>query len=264
MKFYRNKNIFFVIVVGLGLYFIFFSKNHFVHSIVSFNDFSMQSIECSGTLVLFDVDETLITLTDRLDFSWPFRLQLLWHFPQFINKQAWEFVYSHLWQQAEFLLVEPIVAQFIQQLRSCGCIVLGLTSMESGSYGVIPNMPEWRYQTLAHFGIVFTQMFGDSIFINFSSYRNNYPVLYKGILCANQQPKGKVLKAFLQQYNIQPKKIIFFDDQIEALQSVGDVCVQLHIPYALYKYKGVKNIQNRGNEDRIFNKIKTIMYRENA
>ncbi len=250
------------IVIALaagGFYFLWPRTNTYpVNGLTSYADLDTQPFACLGTLVLFDVDETIITMPDQLDFTLPFRLRVLWHFPQFIYTQNWEWVYSKLWQQAQFMLVEPIVAQLINELKSCGCIVLGLTSMESGEYGAIAHMPEWRFNTLANFGIKFSQQFGNYTFTNLASYRSNYPVLYKGILCANQQPKGDVLRAFLDQTGLRPSKIVFFEDNMTNLQSVGMMCNALGIPVDMYHYTGAEKYQKWSNPDRVMEQIKKI------
>ena len=63
--------------------------------------------------------------------------------------------------------------------------------MESGSYGVINSMFQWRFSMLKTLGINFSEKFSDYVFCQLPEYRGTYPILYKGIICTNQQPKGK-------------------------------------------------------------------------
>lgn len=246
----------FIALIAGGFYFLWPRTTYQINELASYADLNTQPFAHPGTLVLFDVDETIITIPDRFDFTLPFRLQILWHFPQFIYTQNWEYIYSKLWQQAQFMLVEPMVVQLINELKSHGCIVLGLTSMESGTYGAIANMPEWRFNTLTDFGIQFSQQFGNYTFTNLASYRSNYPILYKGILCANQQSKGDVLSAFLKQSGLQPNKIIFFEDSMTNLQSIGAACNTLGIPVEMYHYTGSEKYQKQSNPNRVLEQIK--------
>ncbi len=248
-----------ILLVAGGSYFLLSRTIYPVKELMSYADLDTQLLSSPGTLILFDIDDTIIAMPDRLDFSLPFRLRVFWHFPQFIYASKWEQVYSKLWQQAQFMLVEPIVVQLIDELKSRGCIVLGLTSMESGAYGVIDNMPEWRFNTLAGLGIEFSQQFGDYTFTNLASYRNNYPVLYKGILCANQQPKGDVLRAFLEHSCLRPDKIIFFEDSMTSLQSVGAVCDKLGIPVELYHYMGAEKFEKQSNPNRVLEQVTALV-----
>ncbi len=244
----------FIIISALYVFFFRSSYPQF-EKLHSYEDLLAQSIECSETLVLFDIDDTLIWLPWP-NFTWPLRLHVLWNFPDFIHADQWEHVYSKLWQQANFMLIEPVVVELINQLKSRGCTVLGLTSMESGAYGVISSMSEWRYQTLKHFGIEFTQKFGNHTLTSLPAYRDNYPMLYKGILCANQQPKGKVLEAFLKQLGLKPNKIISFDDEPGALQSIRDTCETLHIPVACYQYTGAERYERWSRNRMLYEIIK--------
>jgi hypothetical protein len=91
---------------------------------------------------------------------------------------------------------------------------------------------------LHEMGIDFSLTWPDAQLPNFPTYRSSKPVLYKGILCANQQPKGNVLKALLTTYHIRPSRVIFFDDSSRNLQSVGRACDELQIPCTLYQYRG--------------------------
>ena len=86
-------------------------------------------------------------------------------------------------------------------------------------------------------GLEFSQQYNNTTFKNFPIYRSSYPMLYNGILCANQQNKGDVLNAFLQHTNIKPSKIISFEDDFNALQSIGKVCQKHEITCVLFHYQ---------------------------
>lgn len=195
----------------------------------------------NNTLVLFDVDDTILTSPDVLarttDFSWWFKALLLMKFPQLLKAENFEAAYSIVWQQAPRILTEPLVVELINTLKNKGATVLALTSMESGAYGVIENMPLWRYTMLKNMGIEFSNMYANTYFETLPRYRSTYPVLYNGILCANQQNKGKVLAAFLEYSKFKPSSIVSFDDDVHALQSIGKVCEQHAIPCTLINYR---------------------------
>jgi len=190
------------------------------------------------TLVLFDVDDTLIT-SPALNpnyFTWWFKMLFILRYPSHITLN-WENAYSLLWATVPFTLTDPSVIDVIKSFQENHATVLALTSMESGSYGVIESMPAWRYAMLKHMGIEFSQQFADHVFSNFPAYRSNYPTLYKGILCANQQNKGDVLQAFLTYAKLKPSHIIAFDDSLTALQSIGKICEIAAISCTLIQYR---------------------------
>lgn len=191
-----------------------------------------------NTLVLFDVDDTLIT-SPALNpnyFTWWFKALFILRYPSHITLN-WENAYSLLWATVPFTLTDPSVIDAIKTFQEKHATVLALTSMESGSYGLIESMPVWRYTMLKHMGIEFSQQFADHVFDNFPPYRSNYPTLYKGILCANQQNKGAVLQAFLTYAKLKPSRIIAFDDSLAALQSIGKICETAAISCTLIQYR---------------------------
>jgi len=203
----------------------------------------LQNID-SQTLVLFDVDDTLITSQDALartsNFPWNFKLSLFTNYPWLINSKNFEMIWSKMWQQAPRVLIEPDIVSYIHDMQDKHAIVLALTSMESGSYGVIKNMPEWRYAMLKNMGIVFSKQHANTTFTKLPTYRNHHPVLYNGILCANQQNKGLVLDAFLIYCECKPSKIISFDDDINALKAIGKTCKKYAVSFVLFHYKSNK------------------------
>jgi len=200
------------------------------------------------TLILFDVDDTLIE--DDINDAFlhnvddvPLSVCILFRLkhPSPLVPLYWESFRGMVWQRAPWCLIEANIVDLIKQMQQRGCAVLGLTSMESGSYGIITPYPEWRYAMLHGMGIDFSRIWPDTKFDNFPIYRCSKPILYKGILCANQQPKGDVLKALLTTYDLHTSHIIFFDDSSKNLQSVGCTCQEMNIPCTLYHYQGAHN-----------------------
>ncbi|MDQ5891117.1 MAG: hypothetical protein QG604_991 [Candidatus Dependentiae bacterium] len=196
-----------------------------------------------NSLVLFDVDDTLLYAPDALanlrkkDLSWWFRLKMLLKFPTRFTNTAWMEPLSYMMHQAPRMLIEPTIPTLINTLHQRNIPVLALTSMESGGCGPIPHFPEWRRAMLATLGITFSTRFNDTTFSTLPMRRNTHPVLYQGALCANQQDKGLVLAAFLDHTGFAPSRVVFFDDSRTALQEVGAACARRSIPCMLFHYK---------------------------
>lgn len=190
------------------------------------------------TLILFDIDDTLV-VTDVPDFDqtpWYFKTLLLFRHPSLLIPSTFEHYFSMIWSKASFSVIEPILPKFINEVKSKGCIVLACSSVESGSYGIIKSFPEQRYQALKSIGIEFTQTYPDVSFDALPEYRGTYPLLYKGILCCNQQKKAVVIAAFLEHYKISPKLLIFFEDSAKTLTSVAQMCRQRVISFQGYLF----------------------------
>lgn len=236
-------------MVGLWYYFVFFGTDATAvknYNVIYYYREIAQKIKKwdNSTFVFFDVDDTIINGPDLFPQGfWNqllFKIRVLFRYPWLARQSIWEEYYSLMWQQANRALVEADIVPTIQQMQNNGVVVLGLTSMETGSYGVIKDMPEWRFHMLAKLGILFNNRFASTIFTSLTSYRSHYPALYKGILCCNQQPKSVVLAAFFDTYQIKPGKVVFFDDKIDEVRGIAAWCKKNAIPFETYHYLGAK------------------------
>jgi len=190
----------------------------------------------TSTLVLFDIDDTLIY--GPCLFPKGLLQQWLFRYPWFAQTDQWEEYYSLMWQQADRVLLEQQVVNIIQRLQQRNVTVLGITSMETGAYGVIENMPIWRADMLKNLGVSFSDIYPDVTFSRFTAYRTHYPELFKGILCCNQQSKMQVLDALLAYYQLKPNKIVYFDDDVQALGEIAALCKKREILFEGYNYLG--------------------------
>ena len=132
--------------------------------------------------------------------------------------------------------------------------------METGSYGVISDMPVWRVEMLKGMGVAFSKMFPNQYFNQLPTYRDNFPMLFDGILCANQRPKGEVLGAFLDTNNVKPSLIIFFDDSRDNLQSVGECCAERSICCILFHYRGADIFSDTWDSQAILKQINILVH----
>lgn len=253
-----------VCVLFARIYFLNQTPNYYpVQEITSFEQARGQLERCGkNSLVLFDIDDTLIIAPDylaRKSIDWWLWLRLVIAFPQFLKISNFEDVFSLMWLYAPRILIEPHVVTMINDLKNKGCTVLGLTSMESGSFGIIPSMPVWRADMLKDLGVVFTQRYPNQTYHHLNVYRYTYPVLFEGILCTNQQPKGEVLAAFLDAHKLQPEEIIFFDDGISNLQSVGHACAKRAISCTLFLYRGGEKFSSTLDMSSIIKQVDILM-----
>jgi len=129
--------------------------------------------------------------------------------------------------ESHSMLIESQAPKIIQEFQN-KCPVLALTAALTGKIDNIERFEDWRFETLAKFGIDFSKAFETNeriVFDQLSSHRNNYPVYDRGILYANGEQgrhhKGDVLVQFLKRFNCTPKKIILVDDRKRNLQLVS-------------------------------------------
>ena len=193
----------------------------------------------SDTLVIYDVDETLIQPTDtyliheHTSHGKAFLTKFVDSNPQFKN---WDQLTSLLLKTANRPLIEKNIPEILKNIREKGAKIIALTAMNTGSLGDIYSLEKWRYSHLKQLGFV-----GDfaSKIIHLKGFKRS-PVFYKGMAAADLENKGPVLTALLKTLNYQPGSIIAIDDDIHALQSIQSACQDLNIPFKGYLYTGYK------------------------
>jgi Protein of unknown function (DUF2608) len=205
-----------------------------ISMIQSFNEFDFSNLD-SDTLVLFDVDETLIQPVDNYKINqWtePAKELLLRLVEQYASAN-WDHIHAILFEKVEYLLTEPHIIKIIQELQAKKVPVIALTAMRTGQLGPIVK-EEWRYHHLKSLG--FEGNWSEHI-IPFEPL-DGKPIFYKGILCTDMTQKGPVLGAFLDTIQWYPKKVIFFDDLKHYVESVADECQKRGFIFEGYVYLG--------------------------
>lgn len=187
----------------MGIIAIGYNHKNFssIQKISSFNcvDFF---IITRDTLVIFDVDETLISSRDTIKNG----------------------------------LIEPEIIAKIQILKNNNIACIACTALCSEKEGIELCM-EQRHAHLK--GLGFEASYADLVFpINIQSKR--HPFFYKGILGTDSEQKGVVIGVFLDIMQIFPKNIIMFDDSLRFLQTVDQECQKREITFIGYLYRGAR------------------------
>lgn len=207
-----------------------------IQPIHSFNEVDFSTIE-PDTLVVFDVDETLTQPTDTylINEHSPqaeaFKKKL---FQQHPEVKDWNGLASIMLKEAPRPLIEPMVVQKIQELKAKNISMIVCTGMNTGPYGSLPSLEQWRYEHLKSLGF---QGSYESLVFKVKGLERN-PVFYKGILATDTELKGPVLGAFLDQMKFKPHKIVMFDDHLHFLESVQKECEKRGIAFQGYQYQG--------------------------
>ncbi|MCB9493235.1 MAG: DUF2608 domain-containing protein [Epsilonproteobacteria bacterium] len=213
----------------------------------SYNDAEVASAVAKAdgqTLVLFDVDDTLIHSPDAAanpaQYSPWFRIKLFFRFPQLLFERPRDECVSAIFAQAQRELIEQEAAQVVETFKAADSKVLGLTASWSGKYGSIDDAALMRTDMLKALGINFSDSFQDQWFTKLPKHKNVYPRLHSGILFANRQNKGNVLVSFLDQASYSPSRIIVFDDNKKELRKIRRACRKRNVECHLYNYRGAK------------------------
>ncbi|HBR70631.1 TPA: hypothetical protein DIC20_01940 [Candidatus Dependentiae bacterium] len=192
------------------------------------------------SLIIFDIDETLLSPADVPFQSWFFS-----------SKRGKAFTEKAAQRVRDFknIVIEPSIIDIIQNLENRKIKTIALTYCDTGAFGggIIPSLPQWRYEDLKKEGIDFSPSFGDQeiIFEHLTSKANRHPMFYKGILLTDAFSKGEILGAFLDRVNWKPSNVIFFDDRLNYLESVEEEMKKRGIPFKGYLYKGAQHLPRK-------------------
>lgn len=210
-----------------------------IKSIESYNQVKFENITDPATLVLFDVDETLIQpedtylMNEHSEKGLKFRESLIQKYPQIREMHD---IGGLVLAQAARPLIEKEVINKIRILKQKNINVFAITAMNTGKYSDIERMEKWRYAHLKKLGFEGTYQSDDFYLQGFKGK----PVFYKSIIATDLEDKGKVLIAVLDKLNLKPQKIIMFDDTLEFLYSVEKECKKRGINFFGYHYNGAK------------------------
>ena len=237
--------ILFLIIIVVGVWSYIYVTNHFYkNNIITIESFVQADLsKCdTQTLITFDVDDTLITAQDalgRIDkLPLLFKILAVCYHPSLLTEKSNELITSIIFEKASQKITEPIVVDIIHDLQSRGCHVIGLTSIESGPWGIIPSIPEWRCDMLASMDINLKDHLNDETFTALPKFQDQYPKFHKGIIFANQDSKGRALGAFIDAGTTKPTHVISFDDRLTALHSIAHACKKRNIEFIGYHYTG--------------------------
>lgn len=183
------------------------------------------------TVIFIDIDDTLITPKsssfrikgDELNLIDEIKRDkhLYPNYKQIISN----------WRLArEVILVENAWPEFIIILKK-KYKVFALTKMDTGEFGNIKSMEEWRYNELQKFGIEFS---------NISGISDNY---YQGIFMTGSYLKSQIIEKYLTSFK--PTHIIFIDDKEEYIEDVANFCSKTIIPFTAILYRGVDRLSGK-------------------
>jgi hypothetical protein len=214
-------------------------------------------------LVIFDVDEVLITTEDH--FMHPYALSSFGYALQKIRKSYSEKDFEEKMSLTVLLprrvLIEEHSPLLLRTLQNRGVKVMGLTSCPTGPLGKIAKIEDWRVDHLLSLGIDFSPAF--SAFDRFTLPLGKSPAIFqKGILFSYGYKKGDVLKAFLEKTAFRPSKVILFDDLVENLESEEKALSEMGITHQAYLYEGAAKFFKELDTDVIERQLEHVFTHE--
>jgi hypothetical protein len=221
------------------------------------------------TLVVFDVDEVLTApnassgmfTTHRNEYG-----NLIKEFKKKYPKYAsdYEMYSSIIFKSQQEVIIDKDTLSLLKNLKSKNIKTIACSTWPSGPQGVIPNMASHRYDVLRALKITFDWSFSNDVFyLNQKLYpkTNNEkvkkPLYYKGVICTDGEDKGMSLLRFFRHKKYYPKTIIFFDDSLNKIKDVQQMCKENNINF--YGYHYTNRLDTHWNETLVRFKIKKLI-----
>ncbi len=180
------------------------------------------------TLVLFDVDQTLITPNDPiLKPKWEKYLdQLLGGKKVAVNEHGEKrYIFREILMKAPHSVINNKSIDFIEKKQREEIPVIAFTAAPGGKIGKVESFIDWRVDELQKFGFQFGigNKLSDIGTLKLAKDPSlEFPPIYKsGVLITSLHDKGPVLMSFFKEINWIPKKVIFIDDKMHNLKSVA-------------------------------------------
>lgn len=226
----------------------------------------------SDTLVVWDVDGTLIMPTDCVFFPQNLTYEKQGKIIEFIAKASGTYTedsnivharWYDAWRTVDFQLIDECVPATIGRLQGRGVTNLGLTLSVICTYDG-GDLIDWRIKQLNDLGINFGEKFlhfGKIVLDEVLTSRNLVeakeawvyaPVFKSGITFTHHWPKGESFELMLNKLNLQmPKNVFFVDDREDNVDDLGATCNKLGINYLGIKYSGCEKFESDWNMENV-------------
>lgn len=213
---------------------------------------NLLDVATKDILVVFDIDDVLITPSKEDDVKHPYRNELLQAIIDRVDPKKIPLLKSSIFLNSKHILVESKIAEIFESLKSNKIPAIALTAMGTGKFGIINKMHEFRVKQLDGFNLSFkhlTPLNGEHMILKLAKINRSLetpckgsPMLKSGIIFTSGVDKGMVLEYVFKKYNYYPKTIIFLDDLIENVQSLQQTCLKLNINFHGFHYRAASLI----------------------
>lgn len=190
-----------------------------------------------SSILFIDIDDTILTPVSTTFRQAPYKhliddiKQHKKHYPDY------EAILSHWRLNRKVQLVDPSWPATLEKLKQHR--VFGLTKLDTGAFGAIPSMEEWRYTELQALGIHFSE--GLSI----PSGPIQGASFYEGVFFTGPNSKSQTLLYFLEY--LKADTFVMIDDREEHIEDIRRLCAQHAIPFIGILFKGLSQLQDRAD-----------------
>lgn len=255
--------VFFLTIAFLSIY----TGSIFSNTIDSLKELSFLWDQADkNTLVVFDVDEVLLTTEDHFGHPYakytfyPLFISALWKAKTKEEKEAIEDIISLTYHLPKRVVIEEETPDLIRNLQSRGVTVVALTHFPTEKIGGMIDVPSWFVNRLKEFGFSFSDLGQSKIHLEMEPEKKHLPLLQSGVIFTSGNQKGEVLKALFKKCNFCPSKVIFIDDLSSNVESVQAAMESLAIECHAYQYKGANRFfRNEVDMDILNYQIKYLL-----
>ncbi len=187
-------------------------------------------------LVLFDVDDTLVTIDAVLGNShWYDREKSRFIERGYTEKEADNitlvlFSYTKIHNHTKFRLTNGCIPTLIETLKQRGITYLGLTANPF-------LLGDTNNKIFEHLGFTFkNHPFPSELYFQISERIVGFKY---GIILCNQNSKSASLKKFLEKIQYHPDKIIFADDKLHKVIEVKKLAEKMGIDFVGIRFSGM-------------------------
>ncbi|WP_341792482.1 DUF2608 domain-containing protein [Rickettsia endosymbiont of Gonocerus acuteangulatus] len=190
----------------------------------------------TNALIFLDVDDTIITPESVTFRKSPYNQMLDRIKENKNNYDNFEEIVSNWRLQRKVMLIGEDWKQVLNNLKK-DYLVYALTQMNTGEFGNIPSMQEWRYKELRNLGIEFSD---NKELVIYNTAKKDDAVFYKGIFITGNHSKSGTLAKFSKE--LQASFIVFVDDRKKHIEDVKDYCEKNNIGFLGILFDGLKNL----------------------
>lgn len=235
------------IIIGM---FFCLSNLHAMHSSTGVNHtvYIIEEMEAicedlgDGDIALWDVDDTIITPIDHLMTRHKNAMNLYQQFSLCCNPE----MRASMLTQGTFALVDSGIPGLISSLQKRNVVVMALTAIHPGPLGSLSSLEDWRIDHLRSFGIDFAVSFNDyddklkQFVLSPKNEENTCATLFKsGIIYSAHRNKAEQFSLWLDTMCITPKRVTFFEDNINNLAVVKHECERRGIRFVGVHCRGI-------------------------
>ena len=231
-----------IISIIIGLFIPITSISGIIYEVYDLKHFE-QSIEAldQHALVLLDIDYTVLSPADNSLKPCGKKLRVKYLHGLELKRREW--LQSIIALDGKEMLLDEKFPALIRKMQEKKVQVIGFTALETGKYGKIDKLADWRLKQLKRFSIDFSFAFKElnpTVFSHFSPYNDSYPIFKNGVLFTNRHAKGAMFRAFIERRNLKPKTVVMVDDSRENLMGVETEAQALGLPFIGFYYRAAE------------------------